>query len=144
VEKIEKLADEVRRGLSDFCINECKAFCCRDGFIKLKPLEADLYCEGKKEQLTKEGSLKEMWNGKYILEFKNSCGGCPALNPKNFHCKIHSDINRSNTCKDFPIFIVGKEIKISPRCPAKVQGKFFKFEKEAIRLGYKIVDSFFD
>jgi hypothetical protein len=142
LEKIHKLANEARESISDFCINECHAFCCRDGFIKLKPDEVELYCGDQKDLLIKEGSLKEMWNGKYLFEFKNSCKGCPQLS-KDFKCKIHSNSGRSNTCKDFPIFILGKQIKISNRCPAKAEGKFFKFEKEAIAEGFEIVDEFF-
>lgn len=141
MEEIERLANEARESISNFCINECRAFCCRGGFIKLKPEEAELYCGNKKDFLIKTGSLREIWGGKYILDFKNSCGGCPQL--KNNKCMIHSNSLRSNTCKDFPIFILGKQIKISNRCPAKNERKFFKFEKEAINLGYEIVDEFF-
>lgn len=141
LEKIHKLANEARESISDFCIDECHAFCCRDGFIKLKPAEVELYLGNKRNIFINDGSLKEMWGGKYIFNFKNSLGGCPQL--KDFECLIHSNPNRSNTCKEFPIFILGKQIKISNRCPAKKAGKFFKFEKEAIKKGYEIVDEFF-
>jgi Fe-S-cluster containining protein len=141
LEEINKLANEARKSISDFCINECHSFCCREGFIKLKEKEMEIYCENKKELLINEKALRETWGGKYILNLKNSLGGCPQL--RDFKCKIHIHPERSNTCKDFPIFIVGKQIKISNRCPAKKEGKFFKFEKEAIALGYEIVDEFF-
>lgn len=141
MEKINKLANEARERISDFCIDECHAFCCREGFIKLKPGEVDFYIGDKIKTLINENSLKEIWNGKYILNFKNSLGGCPQL--KDNKCMIHSHKERSNTCKDFPIFILGKQIKISNRCPAKKAGKFFKFEKDAIAERYEIVEEFF-
>lgn len=141
MEKIHKLANEARESISDFCINECHAFCCREGYLMLSRKEVELIVGEKEDSLIEEGKLKEMLNGKYSLEFKNSFGSCPML--KGFKCLIHKDEFRPNTCKDFPIFILGKQIKISNRCPAKSQGKFFKFEKEAIALGYEIVEEFF-
>jgi Fe-S-cluster containining protein len=139
VEKIDMLANEARESISDFCINECKAFCCRDGFLIVSEEELDLIVGDKKEALLEDGSVEEKMFGKKLLNLK-LCNGCPSL--ENNMCKIHKDHLRPNTCKDFPIFIVGKEIKISSRCPAKYEGKFFKFEKEAEKLGYKIVDNF--
>lgn len=144
MEKIEKLADEMRESLSDFCINECKAFCCREGHLIVRDDELDLICSSEAivERLKTEGAIQEKMFGKNLLSFKNSCGSCPALDLENCKCKIHSNHARPRTCKEFPIFIFGKEIKISSRCPAKTEGKFFKFEKDAERLGYKIVDGF--
>jgi len=84
--------------------------------------------------------VQEKMFKKNLLNFHNSCGSCPSL--KDMKCLIHENPKRPKTCKDFPIFIIGKEIKISSRCPAKSEGKFFKFEKDAINLGYKIVDIF--
>lgn len=142
MEEIEKLADEIRQGLSDFCINECKAFCCREGHLIVRDEELEIIAGDKKDNLIKEGSVQEKMFGKNLLSFKNSCGSCPALDLKECKCRIHKNPLRPRTCKDFPIFIVGKEIKISSRCPAKNEGKFFKFEKEAEKLGYKIVEEF--
>lgn len=144
MEEIDKLADEVRNGLSDFCINECKAFCCREGHLIVSDEELDLIAndENKKNLLLKEGSVMEKMFGKNLLNFKNSCGSCPALNLNSLKCRIHSNEKRPRTCRDFPIFIVGKEIKISSRCPAKAEGKFYGFEKKAKELGYNIVQRF--
>lgn len=142
MEKIEELADEVRNGLSYFCINECKAFCCRDGNLIVNNDELDLISgnEHTKKKLISESSIEMKMFGKNLLTFKNSCDGCPALRENK--CLIHKNILRPKTCKDFPIFIVGNEIKISSRCPAKSEGKFFEFEKKALGLGYIIVDKF--
>ncbi len=142
MKKIEKLAKEARESLSDFCINECKAYCCRKGYLIVQDEELNLITKNIREKLLEEGSVKEMWNGKFTLNFGNSIGRCPALDSK-FRCKIHGNDKRPLTCKDFPIFILGKKIKISPRCPAKKENKFFKFEKEAKNLGYEIVNDLF-
>jgi hypothetical protein len=144
MEEIEKLAEEMRESLSEYCINECKSFCCREGHLIVSNEELDFIIsdENKKEKLISEGFVQEKMFCKNLLSFSNSCGGCPSLDLENFKCKIHEDSKRPKTCKDFPIFIIGKEIKISSRCLAKADNKFFKFENDAERLGYKIVGSF--
>jgi len=141
LEKIKKLVEEIQISMEDFCRQECHAFCCRKGYLMLSRKEVELVVGDKENILIAEGRLKEMINGKYSLSFENSLGGCPQL--KDNKCMIHSEVGRSNTCKDFPILILRNKIKISNRCPAKKENKFFKFEKEAIALGYEVVEEFF-
>jgi Fe-S-cluster containining protein len=140
MEPIQKIADEVMKALEDFCINDCKSYCCRKGHLLVSDDELDLITGDKKEKLISENSIHKKMFGKNILDFESSLGGCPQL--KDFKCMIHKNQKRPNTCKSFPIFIVGKEIKISNRCPAKKENKFFKFEKEAKLLDYDIVEDF--
>lgn len=141
MEEVEKIVSEAMKNLSEFCVNECHAYCCRKGYLPLSEEEVTLLCQDKKEELFEKGFLKKEENGKYLLNFDNNFSGCPRL--KNFLCSIHNNPLRPKTCKDFPIFILGKEVKISNRCPGKKRNKFFKFEIEIEKLGYKIVDDFF-
>lgn len=141
MEKIERLAKKARESISDFCINECHAYCCRKGYLIVPENVANLMSGKNKEKLILEKTLKELIDGKFSINFENSLGGCPSL--KDSKCLIHENKERSITCKDFPIFILGKKIKISNRCPAKKLNKFFKFEHEAKKLGYEIVDVLF-
>ncbi|MCW8966411.1 MAG: YkgJ family cysteine cluster protein [Candidatus Pacearchaeota archaeon] len=141
MEEIQKIVNGTLRNLSDYCINECKSFCCRKGYLILRREEVDLVIGAKEKELVKNDDLKEMLNGKYSLNLDNCFGGCPQLR-EDFKCMIHENQKRPDTCKNFPIFVVGKEIKISSRCPAKRENKFFCFVKEAERLGYRIVEKF--
>ena len=143
METIEKISEETKENLGEFCIKECRAYCCRKGYMIVTPDEARLLAGENFDKLIEDKTLRELSSGKFILQFHNNLGGCPSLDLKDCTCKIHKNPGRPSTCRDFPIFIVGREIKISPRCPAKKAGKFFKFEHEAINLGYKIVDDFF-
>jgi len=143
LEKIHEIANEMRESLSEYCMNECKSYCCRKGYLIVNKEELDLISNDKKEILVQDDSIKEMLNGKFTLRFENCYGSCPSLNLRNFKCLIYKNELRPETCKLFPIFIIGNKIKISNRCPAKKDNKFFKFEKMAKELGYEIVEDFF-
>ncbi len=141
MEEIERLANESRKVLGKYCIEECHAYCCRKGYLIVSEIEIDLMAGDRRKLLLDENSIRELLDGKFSLSFENSLSGCPAL--KDSKCLIHGDKERPKTCKDFPIFILGKKIKISNRCPAKKDNKFFKFIKEAELLGYEIVEELF-
>ena len=137
-EEIEKLADVARNSISNFCMNECHAFCCREGYILIHYQELDLMATKKlQEKLEKDGTIRELWDGKFSLNFSNSKTGCPAL--KKGLCKIHSNPKRPNVCKNFPIFIDRNEVKISKRCLAVQKGMLEDFREEAKELGYEII-----
>jgi Fe-S-cluster containining protein len=148
VEKTKNINDiskETMFALSEYCINKCKAYCCRKGYLIVNEEQLNLILnnnEKKKQRLINNKDIKEMLNGKFSINF-STCNGCPALSLKTFKCNIYENENRPQTCKDFPIFIVGKKIKISSRCPAKRDNKFFKFEKQAEKLGYEIVEDLY-
>lgn len=133
--QIEKLADEARKSLSEYCINECKAYCCRKGFLVLKSEEVDLVTGNQKESLIKQECLIEMENNQFSLEFNKT--GCPSL--RNNKCMIHGNKNRPKTCKEFPIFIEGKKIRLSPRCFGVNAGLLYPYVREFLKLGYKLV-----
>lgn len=142
MKKIDKLIEETLKELSYFCVKECKSFCCRNGFLILNQKELDFLCGFKKEKLISEAKIQEKMFGKYLLNLNNSLGGCPQL--KNFKCLIHKRPDRPKTCKEFPIFVLDNKIKISSRCLAKSENKFFKFEIEAKKLGFEIVENLLD
>ena len=44
---IEQILDEARSSISKFCIEECKAYCCRKGHLTLTAKETDLITQNK-------------------------------------------------------------------------------------------------
>ncbi len=140
VEEAQRVADKARKSISDFCRNECKSYCCRKGFIRIRQDQIDLIATPEeKEKLNSESKLKELkFSGKFLLDFSNSLGGCPALSGTD--CSIHKNPNRPKVCQDFPIFIEGNKIKISPRCFAQQENKFYPFIKEFEKLGFEVTE----
>jgi Fe-S-cluster containining protein len=135
----EQIADKARASISDFCINECGAYCCRKGYIMVRQHQLNqMASKEKQEILEKEGKIKEYpFAGKIQVDFTNSLGGCPAL--KNNMCTIHKNPERPRVCHEFPIFILGDKIKISQKCPAHQNNKFYPFIREFKELGFEII-----
>ncbi|NCN86853.1 hypothetical protein GW932_03390 [archaeon] len=135
----ELIADKARESISDFCINECHAFCCRKGYIMVRLHQLNqMTTKEKREILEKEGNIKELfYSGKFQVDFTNSLGGCPAL--KDNKCTIHKNPERPEVCHEFPIFILGDKIKISKKCPANQNNKFYPFIKQFQELGYELI-----
>jgi len=136
MEEIERLADEARLAISDYCINECHSFCCRKGFIILNDDEVDLMIAEKKELLLNEKSLKPLKDGTFSLNFSNSLGGCPSL--IDGKCSVHTNPRRSNTCRKFPVFVRENTVHLSSRCPAVRAGLLYAYEHAFIKLGFKL------
>jgi Fe-S-cluster containining protein len=137
-QKAEQIAAKARNSISEFCMNECEAYCCRKGYIIINEYQLNLIAtKEKKELLLKEEKIKELFvSGKFLVDFSNSLGGCPALDGTK--CTIHKNPNRPNACKEFPIFIYGNQIKISPKCPAHQNNKFYPYIKEFEKLGFEL------
>jgi hypothetical protein len=135
---IDLLAKKARNSISKYCIEECKAYCCRKGYLELKDKEMILTIGDKRQELEETGFLCEIEGGSFILNM-SSPGGCPSLD-KNFMCKIHKEKNRTLACKNFPIFVneTAKTIRISPRCAAFKSGKFYAFTREIKLKGYRL------
>ncbi len=79
--------------------------------------------------------LKKIGNNKYSLYMGNSDSPCPSL--KHNKCTIHNNSKRPKTCNNFPLFLQGKLIRLSPRCLAVKQGKLYPYIKQLMALGYK-------
>jgi hypothetical protein len=136
--EVEKLADEARNSLSNYCHEECHAYCCRKGYLVLEPFQVDTVTQGKKDEMIKKGSLKKLENGKYSMYMGHYEAPCPSLN-ENFQCKIHKSDKRNKACADFPVFLGEGLIKLSPRCPAVKAQMLYPYEKQILMRGYKLV-----
>ena len=135
----EQIADIARASISDFCINECGAYCCRKGYIMVRQHQLNQMATKERQKLLEdEGKLREFsFSGKIQIDFTNSLGGCPAL--KDNMCSIHKNPERPKVCHEFPIFIIGDKVKISLKCPAHQQNKFYPYIKQFIDLGFDVM-----
>lgn len=132
----EKVANMARNALSRYCVEECSAYCCRKGYIILTLDEMNLIVQNQLEVLKNEESLKELIDGKYSLNFSNSFNGCPRL--KDSKCSIHKNSKRPKTCKEFPIFISQKKVRVSPRCYGVKAGLISPYITQLKKMGYSI------
>ena len=69
----------------------------------------------------------------YFLNLRN---GCPRL--KDNLCIIHNNSKRPVVCKQFPIFIQNKKIKLSSWCLAVKMNLFYPYVHEFLKIGYKL------
>jgi len=127
----ESIANKARKSISNYCYKECKAYCCRKGYLVLTKKQLDLITKSKK---AKDQVIQIVFDS-YSLNLSPSC---PSL--KDFKCTIHKNIDRPTTCKEFPVFIERNTVKLSGRCPAVKQGKFYPYVHEWIKLGYNIIE----
>ena len=134
----EKIADKARKSLGKYCMEECKAFCCRNGYLVFDKESVEVISQGKRKELEEKGLLKKLKNGKYSLFLGNFDVPCPSLDIKDYTCNIHKSKKRPKACQNFPLFIEGKTIKLSPRCPAIRENKLYPFIKKLIMKGYKL------
>ena len=133
--EIELILDEARKSISNFCIKDCKAYCCRKGHLTLTKKEADLITQNKTKEFEKQGRIKDN-KGTFSLNLANSC---PSLN--DFKCIIHKNQNRPLVCKQFPIFITEKSIRFSKGCTAVTKRLFYPYEKQFLNRGYKLTSN---
>lgn len=122
----ENIADEARNSISQYCIDECRAYCCRKGFLILN--------QSQKQLIAPDESLKQLENNMFSL---NLSPKCPMLND-DFMCTIYTDKLRPDACREFPLFISEKNIHLSSRCPAVREGKFFPYIKQLQMMGYRL------
>lgn len=140
---IALVADEARDSLGKFCLEECKGYCCRKGYLAITESNVNTVSQGHKAEFLENGKLKLMSPGNYSLAI---CNDCPSLDTSNFHCLIYKDELRPKVCADFPIIVNGNMVIFSSRCLAVRENKLFGYMKELEILGCKIVecDSFVD
>lgn len=132
--------DDAWESIGEFCCEECKAYCCRKGYLVLSRAQARLIVGDVGPHLESIGALKRLDGDRFSLFMGRSDAPCPGLNQADFRCRVHDDPDRPSTCRDFPIFIIGKTVRFSHRCLAVRQGKFYALEKELIALGYSLVE----
>lgn len=133
----EKLAAKARSSISKYCYTECKSFCCRKGYLILSKKEAVLVMGVQMSKLKKEDIPAINEEGKYLLNIGTKDRSCPRLN--KYKCDIHKHAGRPKACKEFPIFIwENKKIRISERCQASREGRFYKYAAKFKSLGYDV------
>lgn len=130
----ERIAQQARKSLSIYCVEECKSYCCRKGYLVLSEKEADLVSHGTIKTLETNGQLARMANGNYSLNM--SIAGCPSF--KDEICSIHKSRNRPMACKQFPLFFDGMTIMLSNRCLAVRNGMLYPYIKKLLALGYTL------
>ena len=133
---VNRIANRARKSISTFCIEECKAYCCRKGHLVVKENEINKVTQDRKNELIAEGKLKPIIGGKYSLYIGDEDNACPSL--KGNKCLIHKSRLRPKTCGDFPIYIVDKTVMISGSCTAARAGMFYPYIKKFMKLGYKV------
>lgn len=133
-EKMERLASKARNSISEYCFNECHAYCCRKGYLLLTPKEADLLSDHQKKEMVVQKILTVIRGGKYVLDL--GLHGCPQL--RAYKCCVHKNSGRSLACKEFPLFISGHNIRLSRRCPAVRENILYPYLAKFKLLGYNI------
>ncbi|MFH1276260.1 MAG: YkgJ family cysteine cluster protein [Candidatus Woesearchaeota archaeon] len=133
------LTMEARKGISRFCYEECHALCCRKGFLPVKLKELQMIAKDKLVDSCLNGHVNKNSDGNYSLFMGKFDAPCPAL--LDHKCTIHSSKSRPQVCRDYPIFLdrEKKEVKLSPKCPAVQENKFYGYEAKMQALGYKIL-----
>jgi len=133
----EKIAAKARKSISGFCIEECRAYCCRKSHLIMTEKEMLTLSKGCRSSLEANQVLKALKDGNYSLFLGDNDNPCPCLTD-DFKCTIHRKINRPRVCKEYPIFIRGNNALISPRCLAYRSGKLYPYIRQLKMAGYKI------
>lgn len=136
--KAFEIANKARVDISDFCINTCKAKCCRVGKLLLQSkAEVEVVLPNEDHILLEEEQIIEKTKyGNYTLDLdKKSCSRLT----QDYKCGIHKDPNRPSICSDYPIFFVKSYFMFSPACTAVQQGLLDKYIKEIEEEGYKFI-----
>jgi Fe-S-cluster containining protein len=133
--EIQRILKEARESLSDYCINVCKAFCCRTGYIKTREEKARFIAGERFEKMFKMKKIEKSKDGSYVIHLRE--GGCPRLDKKTCFCTIHTHELKPITCEIFPINVKGDYFFISQRCPAIRESKLYLFTAQLAQLRLK-------
>ncbi len=143
LKKAESIANKARKDIGKYCYEECRAYCCRKGYLILKPSQVDTVTQNRRKELEEKGILKKLIAGKnkgcYSMYMGTSTLPCPSL--KDWKCVIHKSRKRARACRDFPIFFEDDFVKFSPRCPAVKAMKFYAVVKKLKDLGFKVLEA---
>ena len=131
--RLERIANKARKSISEFCLHECNAYCCRKGYLTFKQNSVKLISCGREEEFLANGTLVETSTGNFA--FNLNIEGCPCL--KDSRCSVHKSKNRPSCCQTFPFFIQGNTFFLSSRCPAVKGNLFYPFVRKLLLLGYK-------
>lgn len=134
----ERLAGKARSSISRFCIDECRAYCCRSSYLPLKDEEIDAVTQGRRDELEDKGLLFSTGPKGYSLKLDHD-SPCPSL--KDNRCTIYRSRKRPRVCRQFPLFIKGRTVRLSPRCLAVKSGLFYPYIRRFVAGGYRIDES---
>jgi len=128
----DEIIAEARHSISQFCMEECNAYCCRKGYILMNAKEKKAVMGISQASVRQIGENFSLYLGDYNAP-------CPRL--KDNKCTIFLHPDRPRICGDFPIMIRDNQIILSPRCLAVKMGKFYPYVTMLIQLGYKLAET---
>ena len=134
----EKLADKARKSIGSYCMNECKAYCCRKGRLVLSEGELACVTQQKHKSLIQSGVITAVPKG-HSMNLGILSAGCPSL--KDNKCIIYKDPRRPLACHEFPIFVRDENVFISKRCFAVAENKLYAYETKFKQMGMKVTVS---
>ncbi len=124
----EEIAKKARESLSTYCINTCKAQCCRKGKLLLQnEKELETIAGTKKEKEFKEKILEKTPFGNYTYNLEKQ--SCPHLK-KDWTCAIHKEERRPQICSDYPLFLVKNKFILANSCPGVRENLLTEYSKE--------------
>jgi hypothetical protein len=132
---IYRAATIARKGISNYCIHECHAYCCRKGHLTLNRKELAVIIQNKAKEY--EDRIAEIDPETIRLFIGKNDSPCPCLSD-NHMCNIHTHKGRPRICKDFPILIKNEIIFINKDCPAVQDNKLYAFISKVLKEGYDI------
>ena len=136
---VQEIAQKARKSISSFCIEECKAYCCRKGYLNITHKELkSMITSYEIKHLPSNIVMKN--SNSYTVYLGDALNPCPGLN-LDHTCKIHRKNTRPIGCKNFPIFIneEKKLLFVSSRCPAIKMGMIFQHTRKIVSIGYKLI-----
>lgn len=141
--EVERIAEDARNSLGNFCFEECGAYCCRKGYLLLTASQVKLFSEKAGKELGEIRQLKKINDDKFSMYMGEKDKPCPNLDLKELKCRIHKHPNKPSACSDFPIFVdhETRSVKLSSRCLAVRKNMFYGHEKEIVMKKYRIVKS---
>src|SRR3989344_1736458 len=140
MDKEDIIANKARKSISNFCMEECKSYCCRKNYLVMNKKQLNVVVGNKKEEY--KDQIKEIEKDKFSLFLGKSDKPCPSLN-KDFKCNIYNNKLRPKACSNFPLFLdkKTKTALLSPRCLAVRVNLLFPYVKKLQGLGYKILEA---
>jgi len=134
----ESLAVLARQSLSDYCRDECGAYCCRIGYLLLSASQVGLMRNVDIATLKLMPIRFEADEKRYIFSLGLDRKGCPNLD--DGQCSIHKNPDRPDACKKYPLFIgENKTVIITDECPGVRENKLFSYLAEFKAMGYNLV-----
>lgn len=132
--------DKIRDSLGSYCMNECRAKCCKMGKLLLQNnKEFDLIVPKEKiEQYEQEKIIEQNPKTKNVYFDHEKVGGCQHL--KGVMCGVYKNPDKPQICRDFPIFKVGNYIMTSSFCQAVENNILDKeLEKVSQKFNLKVI-----